>query len=89
MMKIRSETTHLKTFNMKNKLELIYDEFERLAPPHGTEYHRYNLARCHLLDVLRAHGGKTKQEREKDALIKRIKENSHPSSVSKKLSYIN
>jgi hypothetical protein len=74
---------------MKNKLELIYDELERLAPPHGPEYHRYNLARCHLLDILRAHGGRTKYERGKDALINRIKEKSHPAAVSKKLSYIN
>ena len=66
------ETTHLKTFNMKNKLELIYDEFERLAPPDGPTYHHYNLARCHLLDMLRAHGGKTKHEREKD-LIKKLR----------------
>ena len=74
---------------MKNKLELIYDEFERLAPSDGPAYHRYNLARCHLLDMLRAHGGKTKREREKDALTNRVKQKSHPAAVSKKLSYIN
>ena len=54
---------------MKTRLEMIYDEFERLAPPHGHGYHQYNLARCHLLDILREHGGKTKYEREKEMIL--------------------
>lgn len=55
---------------MKEKLQIVYDQFVKFEPSHGNNYHAYNLARCHLRDLLHKYGGRDEAEQMHDAILK-------------------